>query len=411
MANPETPAQKGPVGKQSERRVQLPCGGCVPESLLKPVEVTPRTQEYIRTGVYWLKPFAYDEHLAQEGADAPAPSGAGATPLPCLETDSSTEGILSKSHWKSSKALAENVRAFVEKYGLDRVAFHTETFADHVVDMKEASRRFNSLRTHVLAVRYLDYIAVVERQKSGRIHFHLLVACRDDIRTGFNFEAYDNARRAGNPDTRAYWTKIYAASATEALREEWRFWREMAPRYGFGRCELTPIRSTAEAIGKYVGKYIRKHIEKRKPEDKGARLVRYSKRGRSWSTRFSSLGVGAKLWRRKLAQFCRLSGLTWEQLAKVFGPRWAWHLAPILDCMLLEIDAYETGTSERGSEFCRRDVERWGNADAQLVSWCAALRIACSVSSRFKRHFQNHREAVAHWKPWRLIPQGAVAVA
>jgi hypothetical protein len=343
------------------------------------------------------EPVADIGRRADAGALAPAP------PLPCLQTDSSTEGILSKSHWKTSKALAENVRALVEKYGLERVAFHTETFADHVVDMKEASRRFNSLRTHVLAVRYLDYITVVERQASGRVHFHLLVACRDDIRSGFNFEAYDNARRAENPDTRAYWTRMYAASATEALREEWRFWREVAPRYGFGRCELTPIRSTAEAIGKYVGKYIRKHIEKRKPEDKGARLVRYSKRGRSWSTRFSSLGVGAKLWRGKLAQFCRLSGLTWEQLAKVFGPRWAWHLAPILDCMLLEMDAYEAETSHRGSELYRRDVERWGNPDAQVVSWCVALQMACSVSWRFRRLLEDHREAVAHWKPWRLV--------
>lgn len=74
-----------------------------------------------------------------------------------LHRDSLTEKeILSGSQWKTSWALAENVRLFVEKYGVEHVGFHTETFADHVTDMKESSRRFNSLRTHVLSERYLD---------------------------------------------------------------------------------------------------------------------------------------------------------------------------------------------------------------------------------------------------------------
>jgi hypothetical protein len=82
------------------------------------------------------------------------------------------------------------------------------------------------------------------------------------------------------------------------------------------------------------------------PEDKGARLVRYSRGARKWSCRFASLGPGATVWRRKLAAFCRVSGLNWSQLRETFGPRWAWHLAPILDCILLEVDEY--GKREKG---------------------------------------------------------------
>jgi hypothetical protein len=342
-----------------------------------------------------LQVVALENRGADAGALAPAP------PLPCLNRDSSTEnGILSGSQWKTAWALSENVRAFVGHYGLEHVGFHTETFADHVTDMKEASRRFNSLRTHVLSERYLDYIAVVERQESGRIHFHLLVACREDIRTGFDFVAYDNARRAGNPETRSYWTRIYATSATAALREEWKFWREAAHRYGFGRCELTPIRSNAEAVGRYVGKYIAKHLQKRKPEDKGARLVRYSKGARRWSCRFASLGPGATVWRRKLATFCRISGLSWNQLAEIFGPRWAWHLAPILDCILLEVEEY--GNGERANELLARDLGHWGSPEARLLSWRVAVQAASGMSWRFRAWMENYRDAVWHWKSWRF---------
>ena len=42
----------------------------------------------------------------------------------------------------------------------------------------------------------------------------------------------------------------------------------------------SPIKSTSEGISKYVGKYIGKHMESRLDEDKGARLVEYSRGAR-----------------------------------------------------------------------------------------------------------------------------------
>jgi hypothetical protein len=55
---------------------------------------------------------------------------------------------------------------------------------------------------------------------SGRIHYHLLVVMAQDIPTGFDFAAVKGG------DYR---------SASEYLRKEWKFWRETAPKYGFGR--------------------------------------------------------------------------------------------------------------------------------------------------------------------------------
>lgn len=248
--------------------------------------------------------------------------GGEAAPLPCLSSNNcitvSPENAskrLSCQHKKSAAALSWNVKAMAEKYGLERVGFLTLTFADHVLQVSEAQRRFKSLANNILRIRYQAWMAILERQKSGRLHFHLLVVLPQDIRTGFDFLAISQH------DYR---------SAGSFLRSEWAFWRKTAKAYGFGRTELFPIRSTEEGIGRYVGKYIGKHMEARQDEDKGARLVRYSSKARYAVTRFSWASPGAADWRRKVKSFAWMlfesQGITptMAGLREALGPRWAY---------------------------------------------------------------------------------------
>lgn len=250
--------------------------------------------------------------------------------LPCLYRNNSTEIInkflleplsanafeLSTNLKKSASALAWNVQHFVDTYGLSNVGFLTLTFRDHVTDPKEAQRRFNSLKTHILATRYRAYIRVMEPMKSGRIHYHLLVALDSDIRTGFDFAAVKN--------------QDYS-TANKAIRAEWSFWRKTAPKYRFGRTELMPVRSNSEGIGRYVGKYISKGIESRTEQFKGTRLVEYSRKAKIASTRFQFVTEGSAEWRRKLSIFVHyISDNTgcepsFEGLRKVLGSRWSYH--------------------------------------------------------------------------------------
>jgi hypothetical protein len=149
--------------------------------------------------------------------------------------------------------------------------------------------------------------------KSGRIHFHLLVVLAGgvDIRTGFSFE------QAGRG--------VYA-SANDALRKEWTFWRTTAPLYGFGRTELMPVKSTAEGLAKYVGKYIAKHIGAREARDRRVKLVRYSKGVRSGTNEFMFASPRSRLWRWQVSEFARANGC--DDLASLsvkFGKRWAHH--------------------------------------------------------------------------------------
>ena len=259
----------------------------------------------------------------------------GAAALPCLNSNISIETTdpdsergaggmaspplprLSTQHRKSAFVLKESVQMLAERFTLEKLGFLTLTFREHILCPKEAQRRLNSLLTRIIKPRYGEYVGVMERQKSGRIHYHLLVVLEHDIRTGFDFEAL---------------AKKDYTSASPALRDEWAFWRHTAPRYKFGRTELLPIKSSTEAISKYVGKYIAKHCENRNPEDKGVRLVRYSRGARAGTTRFQFHSEGSKEWRRKLAIFAQIVQekhpgqkiSTSEDLTRCLGKSWAY---------------------------------------------------------------------------------------
>ena len=260
----------------------------------------------------------------------------------------------------------------------------TLTFHDHVTDHKEAQRRFNSLASHVLRERYADYIKVSERQKSGRWHFHLLVVVGEDIRTGFDFAAYKAAKSAGKLSTRRHWTKLYGASASARLREEWRFWREMGKRYGFGRVEMMPIKSTAEGIARYVGKYVGKHMHERKPEDKGVRLVSCSHGARVWRVCHTHILSLNRFKLKKLAAMIGVESL--EEFKTRFGRHWGYILMPVLDLVTLDADEMPLLEHWNVDARCRAERNKRGtvNFDTDEANFWARF-MAFQLEHRHKR--------------------------
>lgn len=277
-----------------------------------------------------------DERAQDNGVNAP---------LPCLLINNSIMGsredkaaVISVApvapvpipSWvrKAGFIVKTNIHAMCEKYGINHIGFLTLTFADDVQCHKEACKRFNSLATNVLNVRYSQWVRVSERQKSGRWHFHLVVVSKQDIRRGVDFAAI--ARRDYK-------------SASPALRSEWAFWRNTAKRYGFGRSELLPVKKTGEALASYVAKYISKGFAYRRDEDKGARLVSYSKNARVCGSRLSFVGGQSHQWRLRCKLFLDnlyfrhyqqsinrgqlpLEPFTYDDMPSLFGTRWAWRL-------------------------------------------------------------------------------------
>lgn len=272
------------------------------------------------------------DHIST-GKDQLQGGQSGASSLPCLNSNISIEihpdrgtggeagscprlAPLSTQHRKSAFVLKESVQQMATLYGLENLGFLTLTFAQHITCPREAQRRLNSLISNVIKDRYRDYVGVMERQKSGRIHYHLLIALDVDIRTGFDFPAI---------------AQQDYSSASTALRSEWAFWRSTARKYRFGRTELLPVKSSTDAMAKYLGKYISKHMEARCPEDKGVRLVRYSKGARAGTTRFQFNTRGSAEWRRKLAIFAQIiqerhpeqKVSSIADLTRILGKRWA----------------------------------------------------------------------------------------
>jgi hypothetical protein len=242
---------------------------------------------------------------------------------------------------KTVFCLAREVGLLGKDFPVDRMGFLTLTFKDNCIDRAEAWRRFRSLRTHVLSKRYICCIAVSERQERGAWHFHLIVVTKARLGDAADARLADMAQlnwRQGHgdgmtcPAGRRHSVEV-RGRISESLRSEWRFWREIAPRYQFGRCEILPVKSTAEAVGKYVGKYVRAHLLNRRPADKGVRRVSYInfKDRRRFRPSFAWNSVGARRWRQAVAQFalenrCKDT----RQLSKKFGQRWCYKFRGLL---------------------------------------------------------------------------------
>lgn len=221
--------------------------------------------------------------------------------------------------------MEQNIRAFVEGEGVEKIGFMTLTFPEDV-DRVEAMRRLNSFVTGWLRARVGEYVRVFERTLSGRPHYHFLIDMKQDIRTGFDFDAV-SARdyRSANPFLRGWWADLRSACS----------------RYGIGRSEILPIRTTAEGVAKYLVKYLSKFARFRRIKDRRVRMVAYSsgfprvaRHGFAW---VSSAG---REFRRKLRLFAAHQGIRdLDGMKKRFGPRWAYCLANVIASIDLPPDA------------------------------------------------------------------------
>jgi len=233
---------------------------------------------------------------------------------------------LQGGHKRMSEVIAQELIRLSGVYGIGRLGFLTLTFADEPKSARDALKKFHTFSDKWIKIRYVKAVRVLERgEKNGRLHFHCVVVCPFDIRTGFDFQA------VARGDYR---------SANDFLRAEWKELRTACLKYGFGRSELLPVKSTAEGIARYVGSYIGKHVRSRVESDKGVRTVgfvgyqkeyRDSKTGekyraspdRASSTMFGFNTPNGALWRHKVSKWAACLGYeTFEQLRTCLGPRW-----------------------------------------------------------------------------------------
>jgi hypothetical protein len=227
-----------------------------------------------------------------------------------------------------------NVAAFVAHYGRAHCLFFTVTDQADLHPTRFA-RRWNSF-----LVRnggwIKSFIRVLEPQKQGRPHYHLLVAVEWDTRAdAFDWAAFDacqqenreNGKTAKFRELRAR----YRQSAAPELVALWGRLRKVLPRYGLGRSELLPVRKGEAAIAAYVGKYLEGGLVIRKHSWKGCRRVELDRREKqNWlacARGFGWFSPGAIAWRKRVGEIAAVLGVDdTDGLRRKLGPKWAYRL-------------------------------------------------------------------------------------
>jgi len=282
------------------------------------------------------------------------------------------------------------VLAAIMRNGPERVGLWTSTPGEvvdgkfvKVSDWREASRRWNSLISNA-SKKWIQWVCVMQRHKDGGVHYHVCFVSEKDIRGALDWEAL---RR------RDY------RSANEALREEWAFWREVAPKYGFGRVEVLPVRD-ANSLGRYLARYLARELGKRREGDRRARLVRYSQ---SWQRvvvgPFCWADVAALRARRRGEAFVKeFFGGCWGRVEHTLGRAWRWKLSRllwasdavyprILDAVRADLKLYS------GIEFVLNDViQRMDRREAEARAMIERLTGQSGRDNAYSRGWRDLSE-------------------
>jgi hypothetical protein len=313
-----------------------------------------------------------------ERREAPPASGLSLSICNNSIRDAPKDGL--PGPWKKqAQALKMNIIHLSKLVGVECLGFLTATCGDldkksrfrQVFDRVEFQARWNSLLSNVIRPRYRMGVTVIERCLNGAVHPHLVHWAGGDIRTGIDFEAcFPGKGHDGKPVRKPDYR-----TAPELLRSEWTFWRETAPKYGFGRCQLQPLRKDGLAVGCYLAKYLSKHWANRLEEDCGCRNVRYF--GEEWRTWFAPFGwchVGGYTWREMLRQ---LAGALLERgwlvnigsAVQILGKHWAWTAARLFAFCEFDADVPERADVRLALREHNRDVEMRRRAVGGVFKW------------------------------------------
>lgn len=280
--------------------------------------------------------------------------------------------LLSGAAKRVAECVAREVMFLVEFFGIARLGFLTLTFKEKRVDAHWSQERWAYLVRKYLKDHFLRIIAVWERHESDGIHWHCLVVCNADIKTGFQHDRYRELQKQVRAGVRRGW-KAAEVGANAALQAEWK-WLKANIRGVWGRCELTPIRVSGDAVARYLAKYVTKQARERRIEDKGCRRVRFvgfrysevvngrkeARTHRKVTPRFSFIGAKSIAWRAKVEAWAANLGLNSSLLygpVAVMGPRWCWdNMDAIRDTDCREILREKGKYGEKALEFVEKEI-------------------------------------------------------
>lgn len=239
---------------------------------------------------------------------------------------------------KRAFALRNNLNAFFDHYGREHCAFFTLSPLAGT-EPKELAAKFNDARKRQFAWM-LSYVRVLEPRRDGTAHHHYAVATAFDMQPdAFDWPAFkvcqEQAPRRGNPPGPLFveMRRRYSSSATPQLRDCWKENKAVSKAFGFGRVEMLPIRTCAEAMGHYVGKYLESGTHYRNAKWKGARRVEYDRKEsllwKSCGSAFGFVSEGSREWRKRVDEMALASCVERDDMVgfrRIFGRTWAYEM-------------------------------------------------------------------------------------
>jgi hypothetical protein len=236
-------------------------------------------------------------------------------------------GYLSGSVKRTAQAVYGETEHLAKVYGEERLAFLTLTYKKPLRLLAKAQIRWANLVARHLRRKFERIIATWERHENGGIHWHAIVVCPADIKTGFRWDDFQRLQADVRERKRRGW-KAWEVGANPALKDLWDWCREHF-RGSWGRWELLPLKRSAQAAARYAAWYITKQERARVPSDKGARRVRFINfgstvvlstgeivrlSGRCHGVNFGFVGDKSKLYRAKAKTWAAAKGLTEDQV-------------------------------------------------------------------------------------------------
>jgi hypothetical protein len=216
------------------------------------------------------------------------------------------------------------VQEAIRRYGVERVLVFTTTAGQReggtfrkVMEWPEASRRWDSLNSNLIALQgWVQWAKVMQRQKDGAVHYHVIAVCRHDVRGDLT---YDRKK------------KHWHGTPPPALRALWEtFSPEVMARYGFGVANILPVYDEG-GMGRYLARYVGREIGTRQKRDRGARLVQYSQ---SWVRTvqgpFCWWDFRSRRATKRAQEVATRFWGSWERMERDVGPQWRFHLIRLL---------------------------------------------------------------------------------
>ncbi|MGZ0710121.1 rolling circle replication-associated protein [Coraliomargarita sp. W4R53] len=212
---------------------------------------------------------------------------------------------------KSVYLFEANIKALKYQYPLSQLLFLTITFPPNPdLTDKCFKDKLHRLTTNILNRKGIDWLRVLERNRCGMIHYHLILVLPWDAKDEIRCLRKINTRSCQLVIEKRFSGQLLALSQELGLK---------LPNYGVGLWNMTPVQCL-DAVATYMCKALRSRINQYYKGERRwscSKLLRCAKGAIAW------VGGRARAFRQAVEFFAFGLGIDdYDDFQDEFGPKW-----------------------------------------------------------------------------------------